>query len=229
MPVLELKDKKYVVQLLSVLDRKGQVTFDITDRMMRVSTLRPPFFYLCIPGSLYSIDGPASFTIAIEHVLENINRLASSTIELEQSFRIVERDPSAPGGSGVLSYIDIPFTLPIEAFYQHTENFSTRLFIRKGILKHLIRGSVTYMCEDRLVLKRYGDGCHEVMRIDAEFLEEGELHFSCSNDWVDGLLGAAELLSTVQLCFAEGRMHVKALFTKHDKAYLEIVVLEKLQ
>lgn len=246
MAVLRFKNKKYVVQLLRAFTDKKQVTFEISGEALKIYTLAPPFFSLCIPNTLYEINQPAMFTMNAGDLLLNIDLLDADIVVLDKSFKMVtaldaSEDDRIYGllvdggaeteevvGAHNCSFIDIPFVGPIRSSCKQPAEPSTRLIIGKNILKSFLCGNVTYSNEDCLVLRKSDSVSEEAMKIDVEYLEKGYLDFCCSNDWVGGVGLCIEMVSTVLLGFAEETMCVKLLFAGQRGVYMEIQVPEKI-
>lgn len=242
MAVLKFIDRKYVLALLRILAGKKQVSFEISRERMRVSTLAPSYFYLCIPGCLYETDASCEFTISIDDLIDSIRALSADVAHLNESFKLVAmRDASQDAilyeklrrGESIedmkYSFIDVPFTNPIRDSYVDGKNYHTRLLINKKMLRHFLPGRVTYSCRNGCLIMQSGDSVFEdTVKAEAEFLEEGFLDFCCTNDWMDSVHQCIDEVSAVLLCFAEGVLDVKLLFSKYKNAYLEIQVPEKL-
>ena len=227
MPVLRFKDKEYFSSLLGVFKAKRQVTFEIKETNMRISTLSPPYFYLNIPNTIYEMDEAIEFTIDVGDLLNNINSLKTDLVILDGSFRLISSYHGKSKKEDMhANFIDIPFINPIQGHYKNFTGFSTRVLVNKNALKYFPTGTVVYSNDGRLILKKYDQSHEETMIIDAEYLEEGYLDFCCQNDWVSDI--NIDMISTVMLCFTEGALCIKILFSKFKNVMLEIQVMEKL-
>lgn len=225
MPVLYLKNKKSVVRAMQVFSSRKHVVFNISPDKMTIQTTESPWICVSVPDKLYQIDTAIKFSIDTKALLDNIDKIDSTEVLLENSFKIVKRDEAG----AVTAFINILFLQMIGHTYEMGGLYTTRLFVGKEVLKSLIRGTVTYTNEERLVVRKYGGGIEEIMEIDAEYLERGDLYFCCSNDWVNDILSCIDLVTTVLFCFMEGALHVRMSFGNDSGIYLDVSVLEKMR
>lgn len=232
-----------------VFHQRGQVTFEITQRNMKISTICPPYIYLFISNSIYSISPatvtPIEFTIDSAEIIRNINLLDSNIILLNDSFRIANLidtdfscliskgdslfDPTKYHDFDVLNYsfIDIPFLNPIESCYVLFENFSTKFFMKKEVLKLLINRNVRYQNSNCLIVKKIGVGFEETMEIEVDYLQSGFLDFCCSNSWLGVVEAFYEIIDTVLFGFNDSIMSVKFLLKAYQDIFIEIQINEK--
>eukprot|EP00866_Antonospora_locustae_P000812 jgi/Antlo1/812/815 len=59
---------------------------------------------------------------------------------------------------------------------------------------------------------------------DVEWLQMGDLYFTCNNDWVRGLDDLGDYIEAVLMEFSAYILCVKFLFKKFHESYLEIQV-----
>ncbi|KAI5152505.1 hypothetical protein ENBRE01_2880 [Enteropsectra breve] len=129
------------------------------------------------------------------------------------------------------NFIDIPFNNPLETSYIHGEYFSTRVFIDKntfverGAMRNMLRGKVRYSCEGgKLVIRKSDEGGEEEIVADADFLDEGNLDFTCSNEWASSLVNCIGMVNIILLAFSENILNATVSLSKYKDGQIEIQV-----
>lgn len=236
---LKLENKKFFSDLLKVFSNKRQVTFEISEETMTISSIEQPYIYLSLDKSLFKISSPISFTIRVDELYKNVNLLNSPFVLLAESFRIIdfrgieyttelETIVNLTSNSNAnYTFIDIPFINPINSHYMSRSQFPTRIIVPKESLKNFLTGTVRYsIANGQLQVSKQTTEYEETMEITCDILEASHLSFYCRNDWIEPALEIYDIIHTVLFCFSDGLLSIKFLFKDQNEAYLEFQIVE---
>lgn len=222
MNLLKFKDKKYFIKLLKSFSSKSQILFEITHDSFKISSLEAPYIYLTLPDNIFSIDTPIEFIINATELIKNIDILKSNFVILENSFKIVEIENEGFLNNDDFSFIDIPFNNPIETFYCHCYEFSTRFIIDKFLIRNFINGKVNYQNDNNLILKSVSNNCDEKMEIEVDYISKSFLNFTTYNNWMNLIMPFYDLIDTVLFEFTDDLMCIKFLLKEYINTFIEI-------
>ena len=236
--ILKIYNKKFFNDSVKVFSNKRHVTFEISHDTMCISSIDTPNIYLSLDNSLFNITHPVSFTIRIDELCKNLNLLDSSIAILDESFKIIDFKGINQVNinenlinfctlNNNYSFVEIPFTNPINFNYIRKSQFPNRIILPKESLKNFSNGLVQYsIVNGMLILSKQTCEYQETIEITGDVLESGHLNFYCRNDWVESAIELYDLINTVLFCFADGLLSIKFLFKDQAEAYLEIQVPE---
>lgn len=228
MNTLRLKDRKYFMKVIKVFSGRSQVSFEVSEECMRISSLESPYIYLSLPDSIYSVKSPTEFTISVPELERGLDLLDGELVLLGSSFRIVSSggNDSEAISSDSYSFVDIPLSNPIRPHYCILEDSPTRLLMSRLAIRNLLRGCVQYQNSETLAVRRVANEIEECMEVEVDYLSKGYLDFRCSNNWIDAVMPLYEMIQTVLFSFGEGLLSVKLLLRDCRNAYVEIQVRE---
>lgn len=219
---IAVKEVCFFIKVLKLFSEKERLALEIDTEGFRMSLSHLNSYYVNLEASLFDIEEPedAAFTINPRLLVKNLHFFRSGlTMEVGAFFILRNTDRQTT------TEVRIPLNKPEDYAYTFLEA-STKVLLRNtGVIRYFT-GTTTYEAKNNaLVLTKTENEVRDILAMeDIEWLQTGDLYFTCNNDWVRGLDVLGDYIEVVLMEFSTYVLSVKFLFKKFRESYLEIQV-----
>lgn len=219
---IAVREVCFFTKILRLFGERERLTLEIDTENVKMSLAHLNSYYVNLEASLFEFEEPGdvSFTINPSLVVKNLHFFKSGlSMEVGTFFILRNFEKQAT------TEVRIPLNRPEEYEYALLEA-STKVLLRNTSVIKYFTGITTYEAKDSmLMLTKTENEVRDVLAMqDIEWLQAGDLYFTCNNDWVRGLDALEDYIEAVLMEFSAYVLSVKFLFKKFHESYLEIQV-----
>lgn len=219
---ITVREVGFFTKIMKLFGERERLTLEIDSESVKMSLAHLNSYYVNLEASLFEIEEPGdvSFTVNPSLVAKNLHFFRSGlSMEVGTFFILRNFDKQTT------TEVKIPLNKPEEYEYALLEA-STKVLLKNIAVIKYFTGITTYEAKDNmLVLTKTENEVRDILAMeDVEWLQAGDLYFSCNNDWVRGLDALGDYIEAVLMEFSAYVLSVKFLFKKFHESYLEIQV-----
>ena len=219
---IAVKEIGFFTKILKLFGEKERLTLEIDSENFKMSLSHLNSYYVNLEVSLFDIEEPedVSFTINPNLLIKNLHFFRSG-LSMEVGAFLILRNIDKQ----TTTEVRIPLNRPEDYGYTFMEA-STKVLLRNTNVIKYFTGITTYETKkNMLVLTKTENEVRDILVMeDIEWLQAGDLYFTCNNDWVKGLDVLGDYIEVVLMEFSTYILSVKFLFKKFHESYLEIQV-----
>lgn len=219
---ITVREVGFFTKILKLFGERERLTLEMDSESVKMSLAHLNSYYVNLEASLFDIEEPGdvSFTINPSLMVKNLHFFRSGlSMEVGAFFIMRNFDKQTT------TEVKIPLNR-IEEYEYVLPEASTKVLLRNTTVIKYFTGITTYEAKDKmLLLTKTENEVRDILAMeDVEWLQMGDLYFTCNNDWVRGLDDLGDYIEAVLMEFSAYILCVKFLFKKFHESYLEIQV-----
>ncbi|KAF9763377.1 hypothetical protein NGRA_1297 [Nosema granulosis] len=222
--IIEIKNRDFFLSVLSTFLNKKQIDITVSEDSMLIECIEICRTYVNLDRSIFEADETREkFSVDPSHLHKSCNILKTNEIHILEDHILLRNE---------ISYIKIPLLSTIDHQYEEVGEVHTKFMIHSKNIQtvSLLQGLVRYEIEnDTLFIRRIAHQVFEEIEMrDVDFIEVGELSFSCNNSWSVIFEDISRSIQGTMFFFSDCFLSVQLLFKDKENVYYEIQIPKAL-
>ncbi|EOB11517.1 hypothetical protein NBO_1109g0001 [Nosema bombycis CQ1] len=225
--IIQLHQRDFFLSIFKAFTDKKQVDITISSDNLLIKVIEIDRIYFNLDKSNFSSNFDFKISLDPSNLYKALNLLNTNLIEIENDHVLLKNF-----NNSFESFVKIPLLSTKDHCYEEITEIHTRFMIHPKNIESIcfLKGLVRYEIEnDTLFIRKMArEVFNEIEIRDVDFIDVGELSFSCNNNWVSMIESISKEIKGIIFNFSDCFLSVQFLFENNENVFLEIQIPKSL-